>query len=151
MDDPFAEGVEEDDPFVDQAPKDEPSSGWSPAVFWVGASLTAVSAAVTTWSGLDTQNNPGADVVRKECAGLGPDCKEYKDGLSRQRRTNILLGTTGGLAAFSIVAAVLTDWSDADDSRQHQGSKRAGRASAWSVTPWVSVASGAAVGATGRF
>ena len=151
MDDPFADDFEgTSDPGTDQPPKGE-SGGWSPAVFWVSASLTAVSGVVTIWSGLDTQKNPGADTVKEKCKGLGESCDEYQQGLQNQKRTNILLGVTGGLAVFTVVSAVLTDWSDspASSARPAQTPKRSTRA--WAVEPWVSVGQHNAVGATGRF
>lgn len=152
MDDPFADDFEStDQPVADVAPTAEPSSGWSPAIFWVGASLTAVSGVVTIWSGLDTQNNPGPDAVREECRGQGESCPAYQDGLKRQNRTNILLGVTGGLAAFTVVAAVLTDWSGAPQTEQGFGSRRPRKKTAFEVEPWLSVGQGAAIGAIGRF
>src|SRR5690606_14613777 len=151
MEDPFAEDATEEDPFVDSEPKAEAASGWSPTVFWVGASLTAVSGAVTAWSGLDTLNNPGTDVVKKECKGLGPECQAYQDGLKRQQRTNILLGVTGGLAVFTVVAAIFTDWSDAPASEAQLAGRSRPRETSWSVEPWFSVGQGAVLGANGRF
>jgi len=151
MDDPFAEDFHgTDDPAADSSTKGE-SGGWSPAVFWVGASLTAVSGVATIWSGLDTQKNPGPDAVKEKCKGLGESCPEYQEGLQNQKRTNILLGVTGGLAVFTVVSAILTDWSDAPASANAaaRGSKRSD--AAWAVEPWVSVGQHNAVGAMGRF
>lgn len=154
MEDPFADEPATDDPFADSSsrqPKVAQSGGWTPAVFWVGASLTAVGGAVTTWSGLDTQANPGRDVVRAECRGEGTDCDAYQDGLRRQKRTNILLGVTGGLAAFTVVAAILTDWSSTEPAPEEGHERRSPRRAAWSVEPWMSIGDGAQLGATGRF
>jgi hypothetical protein len=150
MEDPFAEDFKgTNDPTADQPPRAD-GGGWSPTVFWVSASLTAVSGVVTIWSGLDTQNNPGPDVVKEKCKGLGEDCPEYQDGLQRQQRTNILLGVTGGLAAFTVVSAILTDWSDSPaPSTAAKGRKRP--ETAWAVEPWLSVGHHNAVGAMGRF
>lgn len=149
MDDPFADDFEgTGDPTADRPPRAD-SGGWSPTVFWVSASLTAVSGAVTIWSGLDTQNNPGPDVVKEECKGQGEDCGAYQDGLRRQRRTNILLGVTGGLAAFTVVSALLTDWSDAPAPKASKARKH--QQAAWTVEPWLSVGHHNAVGAMGRF
>lgn len=120
-------------------PTAEASSGMSPAVFFVGAGLTVAAGAATVWSGLDTQNNPGTDRVKSECAGQGPDCPAYQDGLSRQRRTNVLIGVTAGLGVVTgVVGAFFTDWGG--------GSK--GPEQAAHVEPWVSLGS---VGARGRF
>ncbi len=151
MDDPFAEDFEStSDPTTDRASKSG-SGGWSPAVFWVSASLTAVSGVVTIWSGLDTQNNPGPDTVKEKCKGLGESCPEYQDGLQSQKRTNILLGVTGGLAAFTVVSAILTDWSDAPVERAARTTRPQRPKTAWSVEPWLSVGHHNAIGATGRF
>lgn len=151
MDDPFAEDFQGvTDPAADSTSK-HASGGWSPTVFWVSASLTAVSGVVTLWSGLDTQKNPGPEAVKEECKGLGESCAAYQEGLQKQKRTNILLGVTGGLAVFSVVSAILTDWSDAPATQgvltQHE--KRP--TTAWAVQPWLSVGQNNAVGATGRF
>ncbi|MFO0571531.1 MAG: hypothetical protein U0263_38235 [Polyangiaceae bacterium] len=123
----------------DQGPKPEPSGGLPPGVFFVGVGLTVVAGGVTVWSGIDTQNNPGKDKVRTECAGQGTDCPAYQDGLSRQNRTNVLLGVSAGLAVVTgVVGAFFTDWSG--------GAKKEAR-----IAPFVTVGHGAAVGATGRF
>jgi len=149
MDDPFAEDFHgTDDPTADTSAKGE-SGGWSPAVFWVSASLTAVSGAVTIWSGLDTQKNPGTDAVKEKCKGLGESCPEYQEGLQNQKRTNILLGVTGGLAVFTVVSAILTDWSGAPAKADNRSPKHSD--TAWAVEPWVSVGQHNAVGAMGRF
>ena len=129
---------------------DEGGSGWHPAIFWVGASLTAVGGAATALSGIDTKNNPGAQRVQDECTTT--DCKLYQDGLAKQKRTNILLGVTGGLALFTVVAAVLTDWgSDEKESEVTKRSSRPKRQTALQVEPWMTVGSGAMFGAQARF
>lgn len=111
--------------------------GLPPVVFFIGAGLTVVAAGVTVWSGIDTQNNPGKDKVREECAGQGTSCPAYQDGLDRQNRTNILLGVSAGLAVTSgVIGALFTDWS----SGTKQDSAR--------VEPWLGLGS---VGARGRF
>lgn len=151
MDDPFSEDFKGiSDPAADKSPTAD-SGGWSPTVFWVSASLTAVSGVVTIWSGLDTQNNPGPEAVKEKCKGLGESCPEYQDGLQRQQRTNILLGVTGGLAAFTVVSAILTDWSDSPAPSTALAKDRKRRDTAWAVEPWLSVGHHNAVGAMGRF
>ena len=129
---------------------DSDSSGWSPGVFWTLTGLTVVAGGVTAWSGIDTQNNPGPDVVREKCVGQGENCPEYQDGLDRQRRTNILFGVTGGLAVVTIiVGAALTDWGggSADDKAARAKRRTAGPG----VRPVVRVGQGAFVGAQGTF
>jgi hypothetical protein len=114
----------------------ESHAGLPPVVFFVGAGLTAVAGGVTIWSGIDTKNNPGADTVRDKCAGQGTSCPEYQDGLSRQKRTNVLLGVTAGLAVTTgVIGAWFTDWS---------GPKK----EAAGIEPWLGVG---ALGARGRF
>jgi len=118
-------------------------AGLPPAVFYGGAGLTAVLVGVTVWSGLDTVNNPGADRVREECPN--EDCQLYRDGLSKQHRTNALLGVTIGVgAATAVIGAFVTDW----------GSKKAptetARARRLEVVPWAG-AQGGGLSASGRF
>jgi hypothetical protein len=123
------------EPQHDQA---EPAHGWSPAVFFVGAGLTLAAGGATVWSGIDTRNNPGKDKVRRDCAGQGESCPTYQQGLSHERRTNVLIGVTAGLGVTTIViGAFLTDWSG--------GKAKAARAG---VHPFVGLGS---VGAEGRF
>ncbi|MCS6902602.1 MAG: hypothetical protein NZX77_22930, partial [Polyangiaceae bacterium] len=88
--------------------------GLSPAFTYVGIGLTVALGGASIWSGLDAQSNPGPDKVKERCVGLGERCPEYQDGLSRQRRTNILLAATGGTAILTgIVASLFTNWSSA--------------------------------------
>src|SRR6185312_9871747 len=86
------------------------SSGIHPAAFIVGAVATLGLGGVTIWSGLDAKNNPGVDVVKAKCAGLGETCPEYVEGRQKQTRTNIFIGATAGTAAITVVLAILTNW-----------------------------------------
>jgi hypothetical protein len=89
-----------------------------PAVFITGAAITAVGVAVTTWSGIDTLNNPGRDAVRAKCAGQPTSCQAYQQGLASQLRTNVLLAVTGALALTTAVVGVFfTQWSSDDAAR----------------------------------
>ena len=98
-------------------PKEQPvqaSSGkpFGPVVFLVGAGLTAVAGGLTIWSGIDTENNPGQDAVRTQCAGQGDSCQLYQDGRAKQLRTNILLGATIGLGVVTgVIGVFFTQWS----------------------------------------
>jgi len=97
--------------------REEPSSHqpFGPAVFLVGLGLTVAGAGVTTWSAIDTLHNPGTDNVRTACVGQGTSCPQYQQGLDSQRRTNILLAATGGVALVTAVIGVFfTRWSHAD-------------------------------------
>jgi hypothetical protein len=87
-----------------------PSGGLPKAVFISGAVLTGVLAGVTVWSGVDAQNNPGPDKVKRACVGRGEGCKLYQQGLSSQRRTNALLAGTLAAGAVTGVIAIFTNW-----------------------------------------
>jgi hypothetical protein len=127
-------------------------SGASPAVFWVGAALTVVSGAVTVWSGLDTQNNPGPNKVRDACQAMQGDCQSlYQQGLDKQHRTNILIGVTAGVGVVTaVVGAFFTDWSS-EKKPEPDAQALNTRKKGFSIEPWLSVGSGASVGALGRF
>jgi hypothetical protein len=123
-------------------------SGWSPVVFYVGAGLTAVAGAVTVWSGLDTQNNPGPDKVKEGCVGQGESCPLYQDGLAKEFRTNVLIGVTAGLGVGTIlIGALATNWSGSADEEAEQAKKERRLA----LAPWVAIGDGALLGAEGRF
>ncbi|HEX3772954.1 MAG TPA: hypothetical protein VHV51_00750 [Polyangiaceae bacterium] len=124
------------------------------AVFWVGVGLTAVAGGVTVWSGLDTQNNPGPNKVRAECQAGADDCNSlYQQGVDKQHRTNILIGTTAGLGvATAVIGAFFTDWSGKKSAAPApENSESASRARGFSIEPWLSFGGGASVGARGRF
>lgn len=133
---------------------DTDDGGWSPVVFWIGTGLTVAAGAATAWSGIDTQNNPGPDRVREECAGQGESCDLYQEGLDKQNRTNILAGVTAGLGVATILVGLFaTDWGGEEATAKRRSPPRAG------VRPWIGipaaseagVGSGAALGARGRF
>jgi hypothetical protein len=140
---------------VDRGVVVEPKRGWSPIVFFVGAGLTAVAGAATIWSGIDTLNNPGKDVVRDKCSDT--TCPEYQEGLNHQRRTNILIGVTAGLGlGTAIIGALLTDWSGSSGQDEAGGDEvirgpSSRKSAGLHVDPWISVGSGATLGATGTF
>jgi hypothetical protein len=110
----------------------------------VGLGATVVLAGVTVWSGLDTRNNPGRDTVERECVNLGESCPAYQDGLSRQRRTNILLGTTIGIGVLTGVISALTRWGGTKEARPAP-------TTGWKITPSVGWNGGVQAGAVGRF
>jgi hypothetical protein len=87
---------------------------FGPVVFFVAAGVTLAVAGATVASGIDTQNNPGADAVRRECAGKDETCPLYQQGLQSELRTNILFGVTGGAAlATTVVGLLFTRWTSA--------------------------------------
>jgi hypothetical protein len=126
------------------------SSGWPPTIFFVGAGLTAVAGGITIWSGIDTVNNPGADKVEEECRGQGDSCALYQEGLSKQRRTNILIGVTAGLGVATLVVGLFaTDWSGGKSaSAPAEAAKRLRPGVA--MAPWASL-DGGGLHAVGRF
>jgi len=100
------------------APAEPPptSKPFGPAVFVASAALTGVSLGVMVWSGIDTENNPGRNVVRTQCKGFATieSCPTAQPGISNQNRTNALIGVTSGLAVVTAVVGVFfTQWSPA--------------------------------------
>jgi len=144
-------------PPADDEPREKPaSSGWSPAVFWTGAAITAAAGAFTIWSGVDTINDPGADYVRDLCAeegADGPNCQAaYNEGRDKQLRTNIAIGATALLGAATIViGAFATDWGGGKSEavRLERAPSRTALRDV-RVSPWLGVNSGG-LGASGRF
>ncbi len=129
-----------------ETPPDEPKpeepqaerKGISPAFFIVGTIVTVGLGATSVWSGIDTQNNPGAAAVKAGCAGQGTSCALYQEGLSKQTRTNALIGTTAGAGAVTILFAIFTRWG---------GAKKPPPAEPTALV----VDHGAVLGAAGRF
>ncbi len=151
----FDPGDDEDEGYYDQyeddsAPRDEgpqeKSGGLPPAVFYVGAATTVVLAGVSTWSYIDTVNNPGKDKVQADCVGQGEDCPTWQEAKKKELRTNILLGATGVVGVATIVVAAVTDWGGGDD-----GEDDSSESSGFRVEPWIGIGQGATVGAFGRF
>jgi hypothetical protein len=141
-----------DEPAAEPAPdvppaeaEPEKSAGLPPLLFWVGAGATVAAGGVTIWSGLDTVNNPGADRVKAECKAGDENCALYKEGRSKQARTNILIGVTGVFAVATGVLAAVVDWGSPNSPAADQGKARP------RVTPWLAWSHGPAVGARGRF
>jgi hypothetical protein len=135
------------DPPKDEPPKEEPPpKGISPAFFGVGVAATVGLGATLIWSGIDTQTNPGPDAVKAACEGKGTSCPLYQEGLSKQRRTNILVGATAGTAAVTVVLAIFTRWR----TPKKPATDPVAKGVVWSPTAIV-VDRGGAVGATGSF
>lgn len=79
--------------------------GLSPGYFWTAAALTVATGGVALWSGLDLLN--ARDDFK---ASPTPTRADFEDGERRDRRTTILLATTGGLAVTTIALAVMTNF-----------------------------------------
>ena len=130
-------------------------SGWSPVVFWTGLGLTALGAGATTYLGLYAVNNPGEAAVREKCRGKGTDCPEYQEGLDNERNANIALGATAVFGVFTAITGLaLTDWDSGKDDASptsEEAAKSKSPGGIASLRPWLSVGSGAALGATGTF
>jgi len=140
-------GTEQPQPGPEQERVRVEAKGWSPTVFWVGVGLTGVAGIATIWSGIDTVNNPGEDVVRQKCSDTS--CEEYQAGLAHERRTNILIGVTAVLGvATAAIGAFATDWSGGGSAEQVRSRPRRQHAS---IEPWLGVGSGATLGARGTF
>jgi hypothetical protein len=144
------------DKTADQGVQPKPGA-LPPAVFWVGVGLTAVVGGVAVWSGLDTQNNPGPNKVRDACMAVPedvPNCNAlFNQGVSKQHRTNILIGSTAGLGvATAVIGAFFTDWGSKKKSEPTPDAAEAAKLHhGFSVEPWVAIGGGASVGALGRF
>ncbi len=125
-------------PVVDQG------SGLPSPVFYGALGLTTLFAGATIWSGLDMRANPGKEKVREDCAGKDESCPTYRDAISAQNRTNILMVGTGIAAAGTAVLGVfLTDWSSPGKSEA--------KATAGALVPAVGFRQGPFVQATGTF
>jgi hypothetical protein len=93
--------------------------GLSPWFFATGAVVTAGLGAATIWSGVD--------VARAHSAYEGYETREsYEQGLSKERRTNTLIGLTAGAGAVTIALALLTDWKGEKPEAANAGSVRVG-------------------------
>ena len=64
------------EPQADHGPEGEKKGGLPPLVFYIGLGVTAVLGGVTTWSGIDTLNNPGSDNVKNCTPADSPACKD---------------------------------------------------------------------------
>lgn len=121
--------------------------GWHPAVFYTGLSLTVIGLTTTAILGVNTQNNPGKEEVKKNCVRGDRDCEEFKQGQRNQTKTNVALGVTAAAGVFTVVSAIMTDWGKKKE-RNESFSYRSGDLSIW---PTFEVGTGAALGARGTF
>jgi len=96
------------------APPDE-SGGLSPAYFITALVLTAGAGATLAWSGVDTLNARDEYEATAMAGNFEEARRMLDDGESKELRTNILIGATAGLAAVTLVFAILTDWGGSDE------------------------------------
>lgn len=99
-------------PPPDRPPPAESTKPLGPVVFFIAAGVTVVAGAGTIVSGIATQNDPGVDAVRRDCAGKDESCPTYQRGQDAELRTNILLGVTVGAAVVTgVIGLFFTQWS----------------------------------------
>lgn len=84
---------------------------FGPGVFYTSLAVTLGLAGVTIWSGVDTLN--GVDAYE-----ANPTPEGLSDGQDKERRTNILVGVTAGLAAWTVISAILTDFDGSNDDEE---------------------------------
>jgi len=95
--------------------EDTSGGGLSPVVFFVTGGATVIVGALAVFSGLNTLS---ARDQYEEYAKTAPPGEEsmraaktlYDDGVSRELRTNVLIGATALLGVGTAVVALLTDW-----------------------------------------
>ena len=99
-------------PAAPPAPVVRDDSGLPPYVAVGGGALTLVLVGITTWSALDTDKAHDAYVA-------APTDKGWKDGRSKQLRTNLLLGGAAATAVgTALIAAFWTRWHRVSDSTE---------------------------------
>lgn len=129
---------------ADQVAADE--GGWSPAVFWVGAGVTAAAGAATIGLGINAINNPGRQAVIDECGDERENCDLYKQGVRNQTYATVAACTTAAAGVFTIITGVwLTNWSGGEQE------SLAYRSGDLSIQPTFAVGDGALLGASGTF
>lgn len=96
---------------------DDSGGGLSPALFITALVLTAGAGATLVWSGIDTLNAADEYEATANAGDFARAQQMYDEGQTKELRTNVLIGATAGLAALTLVFALVTDWggSDADD------------------------------------
>jgi hypothetical protein len=131
---------------IDQGGDKMSRSGIAPIVFYVGAGATAVLAGVTIWSGIDTLNNPGKDAIKQLCAAPNntTDCPAYQEGLSHERRTNILIAATSVVGVTTaVIGLFFTNWRGDEPAKPDKKDAK--------LMPVVRFGDGVSIGAVGRF
>jgi hypothetical protein len=110
----------------------------------VGLAATAVLGGVTTWSGIDTLNNPGTDAVEKCTPKDSTECRDLYDlGKAHETRTNVLIGATAVVGVTTgIIALFFTNWGDDAAPAEKKDAR---------IMPLLGVNNGVTIGAVGRF
>lgn len=103
----------------------EPSRGGvHPAGFLTSLALTLGAGGVLVWSGMDTLSarDEYEEVAAQERRDGDLEFTEATQllaaGRDKERRTNILIGATAGLAVITVVMAIVTDWGGSDDDER---------------------------------
>ena len=101
------------EPEPEVTPMDGPApaedGGVSPWLFGTLVGATAIAGGFAIAFGVDAQ----ANVDDYEA---NPTREAYEAGRDRERRTNALIGVTGGLALTALITAFFTDWGGDDDT-----------------------------------
>ena len=93
-------------------PAGQSTHGWSPVIVYFGGALTLALAGITVWSGLDT-------IQQKDTFDKSPTSNNLDVGKQKETRTNVLVAATSGVAALTLVTAVvLVDWRGASSKEK---------------------------------
>lgn len=102
---------------------EESGGGVHPAGFLTSLALTLGAGGVLVWSGMDTlsardEYEQVAADERRAGNGFTEATRLLEEGRDKERRTNILIGATAGLAVVTVVMAIVTDWGGSDDDER---------------------------------
>lgn len=104
-----AQEVPKADPVEPKKPPARDEKPLHPAVFFTGLGVTALSGALLIWSGVDTNAALGDFETNPTQTG-------YDEGLAKEIRTNILIGTTSVLGlATAAIGIFATEWGGGAD------------------------------------
>lgn len=103
--------------------REESGGGVHPAGFLTSLALTLGAGGVLVWSGMDTlsardEYEQVAADERRAGNGFTEATRLLEEGRDKERRTNILIGATAGLAVITVVMAIVTDWGGSDDDER---------------------------------
>jgi tetratricopeptide (TPR) repeat protein len=77
-------------------------------IFLATAGVALAGGGLSIWTGLETLSLN--DQYRAEMSSYDRASQLYDDGTMYQLVTNVLIGTSAGLAALAVVLAIFTDW-----------------------------------------